>query len=128
MVLLSSITGSAPVDIAGWLACAFFMLGLWNGLKKAINNEKEKPAPSQTYTTKADSEKHVSENRAQHAVLFSKIAEAERLLRLEMKADTTDLHNKVNAVAREVSGLTAATEAQTNQLTRIEGLVAGKKH
>jgi hypothetical protein len=120
MVLLSTITGSAPTDIAAWMACAFFAIGLWNALNKAIDRNRTKPEPSTTYPTKQELEKHVTENRSQHANLFTKIGEVERRLQLELKQDTGALHEKVNKVDSTTTGLKTMTDLQNQHLLRIE--------
>lgn len=66
-------------------------------------------------------EQHVEHNQKEHENLFSKLGGVDRGIRAEVKKDTEAIHEKINAVAREVSGLTTATDMQNQQLIRIEG-------
>lgn len=69
---------------------------------------------------KTDFEKHIQANREEHENLFRKINGVERGLRAEMKSDTEKLHEKVNTVGRDVSGLKAGQDIQTAHLSRVD--------
>jgi hypothetical protein len=121
MMLAEAAVGGVPVGIAAWLGCLAFVVMLVNGILKLVDRTKVRPEPSMTYATKADMDKHAQENRKEHENLFAKIGGVERGLRDDVKTDLSQVHEKINAVAREVSSLTTATDLQTAQLVRIEG-------
>lgn len=119
--LAEAAVGGVPVGIAAWLGCLAFVVMLVNGVLKLVDRTKVKPEPSTTYATKSEMEKALCENHEEHQSLFSKIGGVERGLRQEIKADTGELHEKVNKVDSIVSGLKTATDMQNQQLLRMEG-------
>lgn len=65
-------------------------------------------------------EKHAADNAREHKELFNEIASTKESLRREIKEDDTLLHEKINTVAREVSGLAASQESQTALTSRMD--------
>ena len=112
-----------------WLACAGAVLGglaftvvLFNGLAKA----------RQTISGKRDAmDLHPQplEVRPAHAFVTEPVFQSATgtlqrqidALSAERKQDVSELHEKVNGVAREVSGLTTGMELQNQRLASIDG-------
>jgi hypothetical protein len=100
------------VQLAGWLACAFFMAGGINQVLKLFDRAKEQPPPLETYATKAE----VSLLRADVQRLEGKFAHNLEALQIEMRADrdstkqanevrAVKLHERINDVLAAVSEL-----------------------
>ncbi|MDB6033847.1 MAG: hypothetical protein JWM16_4185 [Verrucomicrobiales bacterium] len=82
MMLLAEF--SPPMDIAAWMGCLAFGVHLWNQVHKALDRNKEQPAPAQTYATKADLVRVESE-------LKTGLKDAESQLRVGLKDVEHDL-------------------------------------
>jgi len=100
------------VQLAGWLACAFFLAGGVNQVLKLVDRAKEQPPPLETYATKAE----VALLRADVQRLESKLDHSLEALQTEMKADraaanhanelrAVKLHERINDVLAAVSEL-----------------------
>lgn len=88
-------------------------------------------AMEKEFTAKRDFENHLAENKREHENLFSKIGgvdrgAAQRLsdelksLRQERKEDVSELHEKVNDVAKSVAGLEKETELQNQKMSSMD--------
>lgn len=75
------------------------------------------------YVHKAEFERALEQNVTEHQNLFSKLGGMERGLRSEIKTDTTQLHDKINKVDKEVGSIAAGMGAQNQQLASINATV-----
>lgn len=68
-------------------------------------------------------EEHAAKNTERHAQLFSAIEAVKDEARRELKQDTSELHEKINKVDREVGGIAKGMEFQNQQLASINQTV-----
>lgn len=136
------------INIAGWLACFAFLVVLWNGVRKAIDREKDgsnkttviSPQPlvvdiakelHEKFADKAIFEKHVENNTARHGQIFGAVSKVEKeareamdrrfeTLNQERSVQLKNLNDKFEAIGKEVSSLQATTTLQNQSLARIE--------
>ena len=117
-------------EIAAFLAVLFFLVAGVNQVWKLIDRARGQrpltlsPSPLEVkgadrFADHTEFHRHVVENKDEHQHIFAKLGGIERGLREEMKADTANLHEKVNKVDREVVGLRSMTEMQNKMLERI---------
>ena len=115
------------VHLAGWLGCLFFLAAGINQVFKLVDRSRGHPPPEElkggadviaqrVVVLENESKEGMVRRRAMH----EKIDGVEKRVRDDLKRDTELIHEKVNNIAREVSGLSAKTELQNQQLARIE--------
>lgn len=82
-----------------------------------VSNRKQRREVNFAFepASKVEFDKHSEENKRAHEHLYTVISSKERGLREEAAWNTDKLHDKVNAVANDVSGLKQSNELQ-NQL------------
>jgi hypothetical protein len=104
MFLLAEIAVPSSLEIGGWMGCAFFAVALWNGINKAFDRNREKPAPAETYATKLELAR-VEKELKEEAL---RVAADVKSLRLEIIANgetrRASIEGKVEAVRKEVKG------------------------
>lgn len=111
------------LELGVWVLCFAVVINVLlsaTRLWMLWGNKPEKRHVRIETSVKTDLEKHIQFNREEHESLFRKIGGVERGLRAEMKSDTEKLHEKVNAVGRDVSGLKTGQEIQTAHLSRVD--------
>ncbi len=128
---------SPPIEIAGWLACAAFLIAMINGAMKLVDRFKDKPHPSdvqresaEKFASKTEFEKHTAWDSNEHEKLWSKVGGVERGangsvekklsdLREERQKDMDKLHDHINGVGLKVAGLEKSTELQNQTLANV---------
>jgi hypothetical protein len=83
------------VQVAGWLASAFFIAGGLNQVLKLIDRTKEKPPPIETYETKAEARQRLEEATAR----IQRLEAWNQELRREFKADLHRVHERLDGMA-----------------------------
>lgn len=95
-----------PVEIGAWLACATFMIMLFNQLAKASYTVRGKPTPIEQAKATSDISERVTkaEQRAdEHARRLCELEREQRVLRDLIIAENSKLYNRINAVARDTN-------------------------
>jgi hypothetical protein len=93
-MILAQIEPNA-VQVAGWLASAFFIAAGLNQVLKLIDRAKEEPPPIETYVTKAESQQRQEESAAR----IQRLEEWNQELRREFRADLARVHQRLDDLA-----------------------------
>ena len=121
-MLAAAATSLDATFLMQFLLAAVF-IGQIIGLVLGILRGKQAQRRSVTFegnpVDKAEFERHVETNRADHDHLFAKLGGEARGIRAEVKADTVRIAEQINAVDRKVSGLSSSNEEQNRQLAEM---------
>jgi hypothetical protein len=75
------------------------------------------------FATRRDFETLAEQNRQEHSQIHAKVGGVERGMREEIRRDVGEIHTKVNELSRQVSGMQASDEHQTQQLAAISNKI-----
>lgn len=126
-MILATYEFSAPVDIAGWLAIAFFVVALLNAALKLADRLKDKPAASEVraeasdkFVAKSDYLAALAKNDQEHKDIWGKLGGMERgvgsrldALRSEMAANKDAI---LEAGQERSDKITAASDATATHI------------
>ncbi len=123
---LAQLTPDA-VQVAGWLASAFFIAGGLNQILKLTDRAKERPPPAETYVTKVEYQRQMQEEQARLIRLEVWMDQWRREIRADLtglgeasEARAHDLHQRVNPLEGQIRAVDAKFEEQRQRLAHID--------
>jgi organic radical activating enzyme len=116
----------------GWVIVALAAMAVaWNQIddwvKRRAGNDAQRVGPqpfvvqpAAEFVPRLEFDRHVEKNTERHGQLFDAIDSVRDSAGEKLKAETAELHDKINAVATNVAALTATSEIQNQQLAGIQ--------
>ena len=123
MILAAELDGDFTLKAIGLALVVGQLITIWLGIVRGKQAERRSITFEGSPVDKAEFERHIQANEAQHKDIFHKLGGVERGVRAEMKGDMEIIRRDIKVVEQSVSGLTAATTLQNQALARIENKV-----
>ena len=109
MILAQTYIASPPIEIAAWLACLAFVIGVINGGYKLARNFKDKPAAGEVQRESAEKfarreqlESHMRDTHENFTIIRAELAEDRRQVQIQASEHSTILFAEIRAVRTEV--------------------------
>lgn len=121
-------TSPAPLEIAAWIGCLFFLVAGWNQVEIFFDRRGRRGAPREIQpqplaVTRFDQPVTETLCQSRRQEVASELLRLEREFgsqRHERRVEVSELQQKINKVDREVGELRASIELNNQQLTRID--------
>jgi DNA anti-recombination protein RmuC len=124
--MIAQLTPDA-VQVAGWLASAFFVAGGINQILKLTDRTKENPPAVEKYWTKAEAQRHREEERERIQQMEQRWEQLRREIRADISrlADSSarraqELHQRINPLEGHIQALDAKVEEQRQRLAHMD--------
>lgn len=119
--MLAQITNPTAVEIAAYLACTAFVVGLVNQAMKLVDRVKSKPPGEQLQLTTDQLSDRVKTLETLRAGDLDAGEDRRRAIYLRMDSQRDQLAEKIDKVGQQVSGLGATTDLLNQRIAQIDG-------
>lgn len=112
-MILAAATDMTAAGLGYWMIAAGLVIPAASAVLAVFITRRE------VESMKAESDRRHAAHETTQKEIFSRLGGQERGLRAEAKADVTELRNKVDKIAEDVSSVATAAEMHTQQLAAL---------